>query len=70
MPSGTGAVDAWLQRDDNPMKPVVQRVREIILAADPRTEACNKWQAPTYRVNRGSFFPKAKDRALPRRGRG
>ena len=29
------SVDAWFDAYDNPMKPAVQRVREIILAADP-----------------------------------
>jgi uncharacterized protein DUF1801 len=42
------AVDAWFARYENPMKDVVQRMREIILAADPRIEECIKWQAPTF----------------------
>jgi len=41
-------VDAWFERYDNPMKPVVQRVREIVLDADPRVDECIKWQAPTF----------------------
>lgn len=47
------------------MKPVVQRVRELVLAADPRIEECIKWQAPTftYRGNLASFFPKSKQHA-------
>lgn len=59
------AVDAWLERYENPMKSVVVRVRELILAADPRIEECIKWQAPTftYRGNLASFFPKAKAHA-------
>ena len=58
-------VDAWMEKYDNPMKPVVQRIRELILAADPRIEECIKWQAPTftYRGNLASFFPKSKQHA-------
>lgn len=58
-------VDTWMSTYDNPMKPVVQAVREAILAADPRIEECIKWQAPTftYKGNLASFFPKAKQHA-------
>src|SRR5687768_5798080 len=47
------------------MKEVVQRIREIVLGADPRMEECIKWQAPTftYRGNLASFFPKSKQHA-------
>jgi uncharacterized protein YdhG (YjbR/CyaY superfamily) len=47
------------------MKEVVQRVREIILAADERMEESIKWQAPTfmYKGNLASFFPKSKQHA-------
>jgi len=57
-------VEAWFARYDNPMKDVVQRMREIILA-DPRIEECIKWQAPTfmYRGNLASFFPKSRQHA-------
>jgi uncharacterized protein YdhG (YjbR/CyaY superfamily) len=41
-------VDAWLRSYDNPMKPVVMRLRQIILAADPRMDECIKWQTPTF----------------------
>ena len=53
-------VDAWFKKYDNPMKDVVERVRAIILAADPRIDETIKWQAPTftYRGNLASFFPK------------
>ena len=53
-------VDAWFERYDNPMKDVVQRLREIVLDADPRVDECIKWQAPTftYKGNIASFFPK------------
>jgi len=58
-------VDAWMARYENPMKPVVQRIREIVLGADRRIEECIKWQAPTfaYRGNLASFFPKSKQHA-------
>lgn len=58
-------VDAWFAKYDNPMKPVVQRVRELVLAADPRIGECIKWQAPTftYEGNLASFFPKSKQHA-------
>ena len=41
-------VDQWMVKYDNPMKPVVQRVREILLAADKRLEEVVKWQSPTF----------------------
>ena len=39
-------VDAWFARYANPMKDVVERIRAIVLAADPRIDECIKWQAP------------------------
>ena len=58
-------VEAWLARYENPMKPVVLRVREHVLAADRRMGECIKWQAPTftYEGNLASFFPKSKTHA-------
>jgi uncharacterized protein YdhG (YjbR/CyaY superfamily) len=58
-------VDAWLARYENPMKDVVVRIRELILAADPRIDECIKWQAPTffYAGNLASFFPRSKQHA-------
>jgi uncharacterized protein YdhG (YjbR/CyaY superfamily) len=58
-------VDAWFDRYDNPMKAVVERVRAIVLRADPRIDECIKWQAPTftYRGNLASFYPKSKRHA-------
>ncbi|HET9497299.1 MAG TPA: DUF1801 domain-containing protein [Candidatus Limnocylindria bacterium] len=55
-------VNAWLDRYDNPQKPVVLRVREVILDADPRIEEVVKWSTPTfvYRGNLASFQPRAK----------
>ena len=58
-------VDAWLESYDNPMKPVVMAIRELILSSDSRVEETIKWQAPTfvYKGNMASFFPKAKRHA-------
>jgi len=58
-------VDAWFKRYDNPKKDVVMRIREIVLAADPRIEESIKWQAPTftYNGNLASFYPKSKEHA-------
>jgi hypothetical protein len=55
-------VDAWLERYDNPLKPLVLRVREIMLAADPRIGEVIKWSTPTftYRGNLASFQPRSK----------
>ena len=62
----SGEVDAWFERYENPMKPVVQRMRAIILGADERIEECIKWQAPTftYQGNLASFFPNSKLHAV------
>jgi uncharacterized protein YdhG (YjbR/CyaY superfamily) len=59
------AVDEWFAKYQNPMKAVVMRIREIILAADPRMDECIKWQAPTFTFegNLASFFPKSKQHA-------
>jgi hypothetical protein len=58
-------VDAWFERYDNPMKDVVQRVRDIVLEADPRVDETIKWQAPTftYKGNLASFYPKSRQHA-------
>ena len=54
-------VDAWLARYDNPQKPVVERVRDNLLDADPRMTEVIKWSTPTfvYRGNLASFQPRA-----------
>lgn len=61
----TTEVDTWLDAYVNPMKLVVERIRAIVLGADPRIDECIKWQAPTfiYRGNLASFFPKSKQHA-------
>jgi hypothetical protein len=55
-------VEAWLERYDNPLKPLVMRVREILLDADPRLGEVIKWSTPTfvYKGNLVSFQPRAK----------
>lgn len=58
-------VDAWMARHENPTKEVVERIRGIVLAADPRMGECIKWQAPTftYRGNLASFYRKSRQNA-------
>ena len=58
-------VDVWMDAYDNPMKPVVEAMRQTILAADKRVTETIKWQAPTfvYKGNIASFFPKSKKHA-------
>jgi hypothetical protein len=58
-------VEAWFDAYDNPMKPVVQRIREVVLASDSRIDECIKWKAPTftYRGNLASFYPRSKQHA-------
>ena len=58
-------VDAWFAAYDNPMKDIVLKVREIILAADPRIEELIKWSSPTfsYKGNLASFNPRSKKHA-------
>jgi hypothetical protein len=55
-------VDDWLDRYDNPMKPLVERVRAIVLGADDRIGEVIKWSTPTfvYKGNLASFQPRAK----------
>jgi hypothetical protein len=54
-------VDDWFDEYDNPMKPAMLRVREVILEDDRVTETI-KWKTPTfvYRGNMASFNPRAK----------
>ena len=58
-------VDAWFEQYDNPMKPVVQAVREAVLAVDDRVTECIKWKAPTFVFagNIASFNPRSKKHA-------
>jgi hypothetical protein len=56
------AVDAWFEDYDNPQKPLVQAVREVVLDADERVTESIKWKAPTfsYKGNVASFYPRSK----------
>lgn len=58
-------VDAWMAKYENPMKPVVEAVRAVILGADPRMGECIKWSAPTFTFggNLASFNPRSKKHA-------
>lgn len=55
-------VDAWFSTYENPMKDVMLRVREMILAADARMDECIKWKCPTFTFNGNlaSFNPRSK----------
>lgn len=55
-------VDAWFASYDHPLCAAMQRVREIVLAADPRMGECIKWKTPTftYEGNLASFNPRSK----------
>jgi len=49
-----------MTRYNNPMRDVVQRLRQIMLQSDERLEECIKWQTPTfvYKGYLASFYPK------------
>lgn len=55
-------VDAWFEKKKHPLEPMMQRVREIALSADPRITESIKWSAPTfsYKGNIFSFNPAKK----------
>ncbi len=56
------AVDAWFAELEHPLKPVMQRVREIILRADPRIAELVKYGTVQFEC-RGGFasFVQVKD---------
>jgi hypothetical protein len=58
-------VDAWFESYENPNKDVVQRIRAIVLAADPRIEEFIKWKMPTftYLGDIASFYPRSRHHA-------
>jgi hypothetical protein len=58
-------VDAWFETYENPNKDVVQRIRAIVLAADPRIEEFIKWKMPTftYLGDLASFYPRSRHHA-------
>lgn len=47
---------------EHPAKDAMQRVRQIILAVDPRMTECIKWKSPTFtfKGNLASFNPRTK----------
>jgi uncharacterized protein YdhG (YjbR/CyaY superfamily) len=49
-------VDAWFESYQNPLKPLVQAVREVILDTDPRMTEAVKWKAPTF-MYKGTWLP-------------
>ena len=55
-------VDQYLSKKNHPLTAEIQKVRQIILAADDRMEECIKWSSPTftYKGNMASFFMNAK----------
>lgn len=55
-------VDEFLKTKAHPLTTEINRVREIILAADDRIEEVIKWSSPTfvYKGNMASFFMNAK----------
>jgi len=57
------AVDRWFDALDHPLKPLMVRVRSVILASDKRVSESIKWSTPTFSYNGdiASFIPKAKN---------
>jgi hypothetical protein len=55
-------VDAWFAALVHPQKETMLRVREAILATDPRIEESIKWKSPTfsYKGNIASINPQAR----------
>ena len=56
------AVDTWFQRLHHPLKPLMLKVRRVILASDKRVTESIKWSTPTFSFNGdiASFIPQAK----------
>jgi hypothetical protein len=56
------AVQAWFERFDHPLKPLMLQVRRVILASDKRVSESIKWSTPTFSYNGdiASFIPQAK----------
>ena len=55
-------VDKYLDQKQHPLTNEIQRVRELMLEADPRVEEVIKWSSPTfmYKGNIASFFMNSK----------
>jgi hypothetical protein len=56
-------VDAWFKGSDHPLKPLMLKVRNVVLASDPRVTETVKWSTPTFSYNGdiASFIPQAKN---------
>ena len=56
------AVDDWFERLDHPLKPLMLKVRRVVLSSDKRVTESVKWSTPTYSYNGdiASFIPQAK----------
>ena len=54
-------VDAWFDEYENPQKPAMQAVREVIMS-DERMSETIKWKSPTFMFqgNLASFNPRSK----------
>jgi hypothetical protein len=55
-------VEAYLKKKAHPLDAEIRRVRDIILAVDPKIEEVIKWSSPTflYKGNMASYFMNAK----------
>ena len=55
-------IDAYMHKLDNPHKELWERIRQIVLAVDPKMEEDIKWGAPTfiYKGNLATFNLRAK----------
>ncbi len=49
--SGTEQVEQYLSKLEHPLKPEIEAVRRIVLAADERLTEQIKWNAPSFCVN-------------------
>jgi hypothetical protein len=56
------AVDAWFAGSDHPLKPLMLKVRHVILSCDKRVTETVKWSTPTfsYHGDVASFIPNAR----------
>lgn len=59
-------VDAWFASANHQLEAEMQRVRELILGADPRIAESVKWKTPTFEFkgNIASFNPSKKHVSL------
>lgn len=48
MATGTGAVDRFLAELEHPLQAEIERLRSIILTADPEISERIKWKAPSF----------------------